>query len=186
MKMLSIVPGTIAAYLCLSMSANASTLTEDFSGFLGSNSVSGTIDLDVVGGQAVSGTGTFTGFGLTNVPIVLITSSTPDNETSPGPVGYRANDGTDLGGADTTVPIDSSGLLFDVDTSTAAFDQYPLLGLSSAAGDSVFTGNVSGTEYYYETGTLNFAATPLPATFYIFAAGLFVVGYFGYRRNDAN
>ncbi len=181
---LSLLGVAVAAGLLLSIPAQASTLTEDFSGSFGGNAVSGSITLDVVGGQAQDGTGTFTGFGLTNVSMVLITPSTPGNETSPGPVGYRANDGTDFGGLDTVIPIDSIGLLFDVNTLTAAFGQYPLLNLASGAGDSTFTGSVGGTEYYDVSGTLDLTATPLPATVYMFAAGLMLIGFFAYRRKQ--
>jgi len=183
---LSILGGAFAACLLLSMPANASTLTEDFSGSFNGNAVSGNITLDVVGGQALDGTGTFNGFGLTNVSMVLITPSTPGNENSPGPVGYRANDGTDFGGLNTVIPIDSIGLLFDVNTLTAAFGQFPLLNLASGAGDSTFTGNVGGTEFYNVSGSLDLTATPLPATVYMFAAGLLLLGFFAYRRKQSD
>ena len=183
---LSLLGGAIAACLWLSVPAQASTLTEDFSGSFDGNAVSGTITLDVVGGQAQDGTGTFTGFGLTNVSMVLITPSTPGNETSPGPVGYRANDGTDFGGLDTVIPIDSIGLLFDVDTTTAVFGQYPLLNLASGPGNSTFTGSVDDTEYYDLSGTLDLTPTPLPATAYMFAAGLILIGFFAYRRSQSD
>ena len=181
---LHLLGGAVAACLLLSLPAQASTLTEDFSGSLGGNAVSGTITLDVVGGQAQDGTGTFNGLGLTNVSMVLITPSTPGNENSPGPVGYRANDGTDFGGADTVIPIDTIGLLFDVNTTTAVFGQYPLLNLASGADNSAFTGNVGGSEYYDEKGTLDLTATPLPATVYMFGAGLILIGFFAYRRKQ--
>jgi hypothetical protein len=100
-------------------------------------------------------------------------------------VGYRANDGTDFFGLNTVIPIDSIGLLFDVDTSTAEFGKFPLLNLASGAGDSAFTGNVDGTEYYDLIGTLNLTATPLPETVYMFAAGLILIGFFNYRRKQA-
>jgi hypothetical protein len=182
---LATLGGALAACLLLSMPAKAATiLTEDFSGSLGGNAVSGTITLDVAGGQAQSGTGTFTGFGLTNVAMVLITPSTPGNEASPGPVGFRGNDGTDFGGLNTVVPIDSIGLLFDVDTSTAAFGEFPLLNLGSGANESAFTGIVGGTKIFDQIGTLNITATPLPATAYMFAAGLIAIGLLVYRRKQ--
>lgn len=186
MKMLSLSVGALAACLLLSLPAKAETVTEDFSGSFDGNAVSGNITLDVVGGQAVDGVGTFTGFGLTDVAMVLITPSTPGNETSPGPVGYRANDGTDYGGLNTVIPINSIGLLFDVDTSTAVWGQFPLLNLASGANDSAFTGKVDGTEYYNLSGTLDLVVTPLPAAFYAFAAGLFLFGFFAHRRKQGD
>jgi hypothetical protein len=186
MKVFSVLAAALAACLLLSIPARAETVTEDFSGSFDGNAVSGNITLDVVGGQAVDGVGTFTGFGLTDVAMVLITPSTPDNETSPGPVGYRANDGTDFGGLNTVIPINSIGLLFDVDTSNAVFGQFPLLNLASGADDSAFTGKVNGTEYYDLSGTLDLVVTPLPPTFYVFAAGLLLFGLFAHRRNQSN
>ena len=159
---LSILGGAVAACILLSLPAKATTLTEDFSGSFGGNAVSGNITLDVVGGQALDGTGTFSGFGLTNVSMVLITTSTPGNETNPGPVGYRANDGTDFGGLNTVIPIDTIGLLFDVNTLTAAFGQFPLLNLASGASNSTFTGNVDGTDFFDLSGTFGSYSHPSP------------------------
>jgi hypothetical protein len=189
MKMLSVLGGAVAVCLLLGVPAKALTVTDDFSGSLNGNLVSGTLTLDVSGGQALAGTGTFTGFGLTDVPIVLITTSTPGNETSGGPsapVGFRDNFGTDIFAADTDVPLDSNGLLFDVDTSTAVFGQYPLLAIASGAGNSVFTGTVGGTEYYTQYGTIDVSTTPLPASVYMFATGLILFGLFAYRRNSSS
>lgn len=166
--------------------ATASTLTESFSGTFIENSnsfaFSGNITLDVSGGQAIDGTGTISIFGLSNVAMVLITPSTPGNETNPGPVGYRANDGTDFGGLNTIIPIDLIGLLFDVDTTTAAFGQFPLLNLASGPNNSTFTGVVNGVEYYDVSGTADLTITPLPAALPMFAAGFGVLGLLGWRR----
>ena len=57
------------------------------------------VSLNVAGGNASSGTGTIT-FGANSFDLTLITPLTPGNESSPGPVGYRDNHGTDLVGAD--------------------------------------------------------------------------------------
>jgi hypothetical protein len=164
--------------------ANATTVTDDISGafYQGANSYtfSGNITLDVVGGQAISGTGEITILGLADVPMVLITPSTPGNETSPGPVGYRANDGTDFGGLDTAIPINTIGLLFDVDTTTAEFGQFPLLNLASGIDNSTFTGEVGGTEYYDLSGTASITATPLPSTWLMLLGGLVGLGFFAY------
>jgi hypothetical protein len=188
MKMFTVLGSAVAACLLLSVPAKAATVTDDYSGTLNGNPVSGTLTLDVSGGQALDGTGTFTGFGLTDVPIVLITTSTPGNETAGGPsapVGFRDNFGTDLFGADTAVPPDNNGLLFDVGTSTAAWGQYPLLAIASGAGNSVFTGTVGGTEYYTQFGTIDLTAritaTPLPSTWTMLIAGFLGLGFFAYR-----
>lgn len=178
----------MAGVVPVTPSANAATLTEDFSGSFGVNNFFGNITLDVVGGQAISGTGTISILGLSGVPMVLITPSTPGNESSPGPVGYRANDGTDFGGLNTIIPIDSIGLLFDVNTTVASFGAFPLFNLADGNNASAFTGNVGGTEYYVLLGTATITETPLPAALPLFAGGLGVVGLLlrGKKRKNAN
>jgi hypothetical protein len=95
--------------------------------------------------------------------MVLITPSTPGNEPSPGPVGFRGNDGTDFGGLNTVIPIDTIGLLFDVNTTTAVFGQFPLLNLAFGPNNSTFTGIVGGIEHYAVTGTAQISSTdPVP------------------------
>jgi hypothetical protein len=185
MEVRSVLGSVFAASLLFASPAKASTVTDDFSGTLGGNPVSGSISLDVVGGQAVDGTGTFTGFGFANVPLVLITPSTPGDEGAPSSVGFRANDGTDYFGANTNVPIDATGLLFDVDTATAAFGQFPLFNLASGTNDSAFTGNVGGTEFYNQVGTVDLTATPLPAALPMFVGGLGLVGLLSARRRKS-
>ena len=60
--------------------ANAAVENLAISGSLDGHGYTGTLSLDVNGGQAVSGTGTLSILGLNNAPIVLITASTPGNE----------------------------------------------------------------------------------------------------------
>ena len=163
-------------------SAHATTVTFDISGDLTDiGAYTGAITLDVTGGLATSGSGTVNGLGFTGVPVVLITPSTPGNEGSGGSVGFRGNDGTDYFGLDAAYPIDTNGLLFDVGTTTASFGQFPLLALFSN-GDgtfgSAFTGNVLGTEFYNESGTLTITPTgvPEPATWAVVLAGFGGIG----------
>ena len=78
--------------------ANASIQNLSISGSLDGQAYTGELSLDVSGGRAVSGTGTLSILGLNNTPLVLITTSTPGNEG--GPIGFRANDGTDYFGLD--------------------------------------------------------------------------------------
>jgi len=170
------------AALASTTPARALTVTDVFSGTVGGYAFSGSMTLDVVSGQAQSGTGYISILGLTDVPMVLITPSTPGNETNPGPVGFRANDGTDYGGLDTNYPVDSAGLLFDVDTTVAAFGQYPLFNLGFGTNETAFTGKVNGTEYYNLMGTATITPTPLPSSWIMMLVGLAGLGFVGYRQ----
>jgi hypothetical protein len=172
MRTTSLTGAALLGSLLFGVPAQASTITENFTGNFGADLFSGTIVLDVVGGQAVSGTGQVSIFGLVNAPMVLITALTPGNETSPGPVGFRGNDGTDFGGLNTVIPIDSIGLLFDVNTMTAVFGQFPLLNLASGANNSAFTGVVGGVEHYAIIGTTQFTDVTAPVPGPIVGGGL--------------
>jgi hypothetical protein len=181
-----------AVVACLGVgSASAAVVVDNISGSAGSaGAFTGQITLDVVGGQAVSGGGVINGLGYSNVPLALITPLTPGNETAGGPgapVGFRANDGTDLYAFDTAYPIDANGLVFDVDTSTAQWGQYTLFGIW-ANGDgtysSVFDGKVNGTEYYVQIGSATLSAVPEPAAWVLMIAGFGLCGL-GLRRARA-
>jgi hypothetical protein len=147
----------------------------------GVGSFSGEITLDVEGGQAISGSGEINILGLTNAPIVLITTATAGDENPP--VGFRANDGTDLLGANTNIPIDAVGLLFDVDTTMAVSGAFPLLNLAAGAGNSEFDGVVNGTEYYLATGTATISAVPEPSTWAMMILGFCGVGFMAWAAN---
>ncbi len=173
----------LAGALIGSSAASATTVIDLISGSFneGIGSFSGEITLDVVGGQAISGSGYINYLGLTDVPLVLITTSTLGNE-GPG-VGFRANDGTDFFGADTNWPPDSAGLLFDVGTTTAETKQYPLYALVAGAGNSAFTGVVNGKEYYDVSGTTALTpSVPEPATWAMLGLGFAALGFAGYRK----
>jgi hypothetical protein len=168
--------------------ASAVTVVDSISGSFGSGvgNFSGQVTLDVVAGQATSGSGeiTFSSLGISNAPMVLITASTPGVETPV--VGWRANDGTDLGGLNTNVPLDSAGLLFVIGTSnqTPTEGQYPVFNLASGPGNSVFDGNVNGTTYYVVTGTANISAVPEPSTWAMLILGFCGLGFMAYRRKQ--
>jgi PEP-CTERM motif len=169
--------------------ASASTVTLNLDGTIGGGVGSFTADviLDVVGGQAVSGTGSIDILGLSSAPLVLITPSTSGNEPSGyGPVGFRANDGTDILGFDTAYPISTNGLMFDVGTTSAVWGNYPLFGFwSNGDGSfgSFFNGKVAGTEYYVAVGTANVSAVPEPSTWAMMILGFAGVGFMTYRRS---
>ena len=165
--------------------ANATIEDLTISGSLDGHSYTGTLSLDVTGGQATSGTGTLSILGLSNAPLVLITTSSPGNEGFP--VGYRANDGTDYFNIDQTFPIDANGLLFDVNTTTAAWGAYPLFAVwSNAPGDgysAAFTGKVDGVEYYNIQGDAAVSgAVPEPSTWAMLLLGFAGLGFAGYRQ----
>jgi PEP-CTERM motif len=165
--------------------ANATIEDLTISGSLDGHSYTGTLSLDVTGGQATSGTGTLSILGLTNAPLVLITTSTPGNEGFP--VGYRGNDGRDYFNIDQAYPIDANGLLFDVNTTTASWGAYPLFAVwSNEPGDgysAAFTGKLDGVEYYnLQGGATVSGAVPEPSTWAMLLLGFAGLGYAGYRQ----
>jgi hypothetical protein len=175
----------IVGALAAPSGANATIKDLAISGSLEGHSYTGTLSLDVTGGQATSGTGTFSILGLTNAPLVLITTSTPGNEGFP--TGYRANDGTDYFNTDQAYPIDANGLLFDVNTTTAAWGAYPLFAVwSNAPGDgysAAFSGKLDDVEYYnIQGGATVSGAVPEPSTWAMLLLGFAGLGYAGYRQ----
>jgi hypothetical protein len=107
-----------AAALGTGSVASAATMIYDISGSEpNSSTYTAQVTLDVVGGQAISGTGYINSSDVAGpLALTLITASTPGVEINPFPgvpIGYRSNDGTDDGG-DTVVPIDGLGWLFSV------------------------------------------------------------------------
>jgi hypothetical protein len=173
---------TLAGALLASCAASATTVVDLISGSFneGIGSFSGEISLDVVGGQAISGSGYINILGLSKAPLVLITSSTPGNEGTP--VGFRGNDGTDFFDLNTNWLPDSAGLLFNVGTTTAEWGKYPLYNLASGAGDSAFDGKINGTEYWVATGTTTLTAVPETSTWAMLGLGFAALGFAGYRK----
>ena len=170
--------------------ANATIENLTISGSLDGHSYTGALSLDVTGGQATSGTGTLSILGMTNAPLVLITTSTPGNEYHPlpeGPVGFRANDGTDYFSLDQAYPIDAAyGLLFDVNTTTPVWGAYPLFAIwSNAPQDgysAAFTGRVNGVEYYNIQGSASVSAVPETSTWAMMMLGFAGLGFAAFRR----
>jgi PEP-CTERM motif len=184
----------IAGALAAPGVANATTVDLTISGSLDGDSYTATLSLDVTGGQVTSGTGTLSILGFTNAPLVLITTSSPGNEGTP--VGYRANDGTDYFNTGQAYPIDTLGLLFDVNTTTPVWGAYPLFAVwSNTLGDgysAAFTGVVDGVEYYNIQGSAalsnvetSSSAVPEPSTWAMMLLGFVGLGFTGYQRARA-
>jgi hypothetical protein len=178
----------IAGALAAPGVANATTVDLTISGSLDGHSYTGTLSLDVTDGQATSGTGTLSILGFTNAPLVLITTSSPGNEGNP--VGYRANDGTDYFNTGKAYPIDTRGLLFDVNTTTPVWGAYPLFAIwsntSQAGYSAAVTGVVDGVEYYNIQGSAALSsAVPEPSTWAMLLVGFVGLGFAGYRRATA-
>lgn len=175
---------TTAILGSLSVPALANIQNMSISGDLAGYLYTGELSLDVVGNEVVDGTGSLSILGLHNAPIVMITSTTPGNET-PG-IGYRGNDGTDYFDEDQAFPISTNGLLFDVGTTTAEFGKFPLFTIwSNGAGgyDSAFTGKVGGTEYYNIEGTATLGAVPEPSTWAMMGLGFAGLAFAGWNRS---
>ena len=175
------------ALLAASSSADASTFynyTFDGSGM--TPPFSAQVSLDVVGGQAISGTGTIN-FSGNLFDLTLITLATPGGNYG-GTVGFRDNHGTDLFGADTVVPIDGAccGLLFAI-TNNPQWGLDALLNVWNNGGNN-FGYLISGTlpsifNVYINTssGTGDLAITPLPSTWLMLLAGFIGFGFLAHR-----
>ena len=144
-----------------SSAAMARTVTFGFSGHFGFGvgAYSGQTTLDVVGGQAISGSGFITDrvLGYSNAPMVLITPSTPGNDPplNGGTVGFADDVGDTLQGADTVYPIDGAGLLFDMGTTVAQSGKYRLFGIYAGTGDHNWQTTVTVTNVTFGVGSVS-------------------------------
>ena len=178
----------LMATTAFALPAQSATLLQA-TGTINGAAYTANLNLDVVNGQAQSGTGTISFLSFVNAPITLITTATNGNITAGGPtypVGFRANDGTDLYGADQAYPLTEGGLLFAVGTTSPSFGANPLINFYSNGSTlaSVFTGKVDGVEHYVEYGSLSVAAVPEPATWGLMLAGFGMIG-FAARRGQS-
>ncbi len=173
--------------------ANANVIY-NFGGDFGPPAFTATVSLNVVGGQALSGTGTIT-FGANNFDLTLITLTTDGgNGNYGGQTGFRDNHGTDIFGGDTAIPVDGNGLIF-------AISNNPLWGQDALfaawdKGDGTLAFLISGTlanvfDVWVKTSVgsgdmaltgSELSQTPLPAALPLFAGGLGALGLLGWRR----
>ena len=192
MRRLAVAAAVIVGAALGVPAANASVMY-NFSGDFGPPAFTASVSLDVVGGQALSGIGSIT-FGASTFDLTLITLTTDGgNGNYGGQTGFRDNHGTDIFGGNTTIPIDTNGLIF-------AISNNPLRGQDAlfAAWDNgggTFEFLISGTladvfDVYYKlsvgSGEMliggNQSETPLPAALPLFASGLGALSLVGWRR----
>ena len=173
--------------------ANANVIY-NFGGDFGPPAFTATVSLNVVGGQALSGTGTIT-FGANNFDLTLITLTTDGgNGNYGGQTGFRDNHGTDIFGGDTAIPVDGNGLIFAI-SNTPLWGQDALFAAWNK-GDGTLAFLISGTlanvfDVWVKTSVgsgdmaltgSELSQTPLPAALPLFAGGLGALGLLGWRR----
>jgi hypothetical protein len=179
---------TLLGLVCLALLAGPAIASADsiydwtFTG--GGVTASGT--LDVSGGQAVSGTGTIAGGGLSgSESLTLVTLSTPGvNNLGGGNLSYRFGGGTDLIGDtvyNSSAPyVDSNGLVFLVGgPGSTGFNLW-------STGATSYTGFLASTSLYEGVGgTMTSTPVPLPAALPLFLFGVAALGALGRRRKLA-
>lgn len=172
----------VGAAACVALSANVANAAMYYFDFSASG-VTATGTLDVVGGQAISGTGLITdpSFWTGADPMTLVTLSTPGvNNLGGGNLSYRFGGGTDLIG-DTVFPIDGNGLVF-----TVANSSNPSLDLGFniwSNGGGSYTGFLAGNGGIYNGYNGTFVSSvPEPATWVMMMLGFAGLGIAGFRR----
>jgi len=179
-KMLFVGAALAAATASAPLAANATTVNYDFTGNSPLGAYTAQFSLDVLGGQAISGTGDISGVGIPGTQdLTLITLATPGVEVDGGGLlGYRSNDGTDIFDEDTAVPIDSNGLVFAIGPNAPQAGKDALYAVWDNGGgnfQSFFTGKVSAdSDHFYGYGGATAGAVPEPAVW-----GMMLVGFGG-------
>lgn len=207
MKLAVLLAPAVAAALIVPGVASAAIETLEFSGAGQYGPISGQMVLDVVGGLAISGTGSISGAGISGTEtLTLITPSTPGSSGySPG-IGWRSGGGTDTWGWDNVVPIDYVGGL---DFSFGAGTSPPQWGYGGQFGiwnnDGVggpgggYQAWMSGSGFYGTTEALTVSyfsnsvlgvsgipdGTPEPSTWTMMALGFAGLGFAGYRARQS-
>jgi hypothetical protein len=166
--------------------ASASLINVDFTG----GGVTADVTLNVVGGQAISGTGALTdsaiGSGPLSMSLVTLTTLNVHN-LGGGGLSYRFGGGTDLIG-DTSMPISSNGLVFSVATpSTPNLQLGANIWWNGGESYTLFLAGNSLTQggpivYQGINGSVAISAVPLPGALPLFGAALIGLGAYGRRR----
>jgi hypothetical protein len=186
----------VAAALVAPGVASASTENLDFSGLGQFGPISGQMVLDVVGGVAVSGTGSISGVGIPGTEaLTLITPETPGASGYPSGIGWRDGNGTDTWGWDNVVPIDYVGGLdfsFGAGSSPPSWGHGWQFGIWNNDGvggpgggyEAWMSGPGGGIyNFYGTTGTLTVSpGVPEPSTWVMILLGFVGLGYLGYRK----
>lgn len=162
----------------------ASAATEEFR--FNSTDITASFSVDMVGGQAVDGSGElWSRYWTGPAAMTLVTLSTTDvHDLGGGSLSYRFGGGTDLIG-DTAAPIDGSGLVFAVNTNPNLDVGFNLMN----NGDGSYTGFIAGDSpaagqpiiYLGETGALT--AVPEASTWAMMLAGFGGLGFAAFYRS---
>jgi PEP-CTERM motif len=181
---------TLLAVAAVAVAAFAPTMAsaaiEEFQ--FNSADITATFSMDVVGGQAVNGSGElWSPYWAGPSSMTLVTLSTTDvHDLGGGSLSYRFGGGTDLIG-DTAAPIDGSGLVFSVNTNPNLDVGFNLW----SNNDGSFTGFIAGNSpaggqpiiYLGETGAVASAAVPEASTWAMMLAGFGGLGFAAFYRS---
>jgi PEP-CTERM motif-containing protein len=181
---------TLLAVAAVAVAAFAPTIAsaaiEEFQ--FNSADITATFSMDVVGGQAVNGSGElWSPYWAGPSSMTLVTLSTTDvHDLGGGSLSYRFGGGTDLIG-DTAAPIDGSGLVFSVNTNPNLDVGFNLW----SNNDGSFTGFIAGNSpaggqpiiYLGETGAVASAAVPEASTWAMMLAGFGGLGFAAFYRS---
>jgi hypothetical protein len=180
-KTLLAVSAVVAAILAPGM---ASAAIEEFR--FNSTDITASFSIDVVGGQAVNGSGElWSRYWTGPAPMTLVNLSTTGvHDLGGGSLSYRFGGGTDLIG-DTVAPIDGWGLVFTVNTNPNRDVGFNLWN----NGNSSYTGFIAGNSppadqhiiYLGETGALT--AVPEASTWAMMLTGFGGLGFAAFYRS---